>query len=121
MSSNVSTYFVCFLAVFAIAKGDGDDVFNYDDKTPFGPSKWVNISAACGGPRQSPINIRTKRTILANDTVTPLVISKFDELPVSALIKNNGHSLVIKMTYCDGESATFTGGPLGEAVYTIDR
>jgi carbonic anhydrase len=99
----------------------GEVHFSYEKDDEFGPSHWGRINIACVGLRQSPIDIKTNSVVISTSTGPSLTITKFDEVPQSSLIKNNGHSLVVKLNYADGNNAKFSGGPLGNDTYIIDK
>jgi carbonic anhydrase len=95
--------------------------FSYDEENArpdvFGPSNWGKIDPACDGPRQSPINIKTKK--VPRKEMESLQIERIDEIPEEIISVNNGHSFVFKMIYSHQKPARFVGGPLDNP-YNID-
>ena len=58
-----------------------------------GPSHWkaMHGNEACGGKKQSPINIEVSQAV-SNDNLTKLTFTGYDTKPTSMLLKNNGHT-----------------------------
>lgn len=56
-----------------------------------GPSKWHTVYANCGGEKQSPINIVTRKTE-SHPTLKPFTFEGYDRAQ-DVLVKNNGHSV----------------------------
>lgn len=85
---------------------NGQD-FSYDGK--MGPDHWGEQYNGCSGKYQSPINI----DLLNVETVDfdELKLLRFDERPISGDLVNNGHTVILHLTYED-EEPTISGGPL---------
>ncbi|XP_028840687.1 carbonic anhydrase 4a [Denticeps clupeoides] len=71
-----------------------------------GPRKWEEESSTCGGRKQSPINIVTRKTI-PDERLTPFQFSGYQQAFRSS-IKNNGHSVAVNIPHM----ATISGGNL---------
>ncbi|XP_064110885.1 uncharacterized protein LOC135218483 [Macrobrachium nipponense] len=74
---------------------------------PDGQNTWPQISASCGGNKQSPINIATSSTV--KESWSPLVFTNFNFTPMKMVLLNNDNGAVIvpSMEY----NATVQGGP----------
>ncbi|XP_006799631.1 carbonic anhydrase 4a [Neolamprologus brichardi] len=59
------------------------------------PEKWTHVNSACGGQKQSPINIVTRKTF-KDDRLTPLKFQNYQEIFTSTII-NNGHSAQVQI------------------------
>lgn len=95
--------------------------FSYYESDATGPSKWSTLtnSAACGGTRQSPIDLNFFNSYIASFT-DPLQIDGASQVPTSISVSNNGHSLVLKFNYANNFQIRFRKGPLGNDVYLVD-
>jgi len=70
--------------------------FCYDRRQPCGQHKWDGVCKT--GKRQSPINIRTKQTLLVNASKNPLEFnSKYSRAQSGFYVANNGHSVVVQL------------------------
>lgn len=85
--------------------------FSYNEKDRYGPSRWKDINATCGGDMQSPIKIDTNN-VEVRENAEPLVIEGVDLVPQSMKVENNGHSLKLTFKYQDNQKINLTGGPL---------
>lgn len=85
--------------------------FSYNEKDRYGPSRWKDINATCGGDMQSPIKIDTNNVEI-RENAEPLVIEGVDLVPQSMKVENNGHSLKLSFKYQDDQKINLTGGPL---------
>ncbi|CAG5876906.1 unnamed protein product [Menidia menidia] len=68
--------------------------------------KWDHANQDCGGSKQSPINIVTRKTI-KDERLTPLKFSNYQQIFKSS-IKNNGHSVQVGVPHL----STISGGDL---------
>lgn len=59
------------------------------------PEHWDHANGACGGTKQSPINIVTRKTILDN-YLTPFRFSNYQNVFRSTIV-NNGHSVQVSI------------------------
>ncbi|XP_055911169.1 carbonic anhydrase 2 isoform X2 [Eupeodes corollae] len=107
-----SSYFgFLFKAIFVILcydlKYTGAQDFSYDGT--MGPEHWGEQYNGCSGKYQSPINIDLLNVI--EHEFGDLVLERFDELPISGDLLNNGHTVIVHLNYED-EEPTISGGPL---------
>ncbi|KAM6906941.1 carbonic anhydrase 4a [Xenentodon cancila] len=70
------------------------------------PEKWSTAHSDCGGRRQSPINIVTRKTV-KDERLTPLQFSNYQQIFRSS-IRNNGHSVQVGIPHL----STISGGQL---------
>ena len=66
-----------------------------------GPANWKDMpgNAACGGQKQSPIDIVTSGANFL-DSMGNLVYSGYDQNPTSMKLKNNGHTGWLLVCLC---------------------
>jgi carbonic anhydrase len=90
--------------------------WSHKESEGLGPSKWSTEFPACGGVRQSPININWWETqyVFGSSLVTLVGALK---RPISMKYKNDGHGFFLTFEYADGVPPGITGGPLGQNVY----
>ena len=74
--------------------------------------------AACGGQRQSPIDIN-KNLGDKTKNENSLKITNGDLIPESVTLSNDGHGVSYQLNFANGEQVTMTGGPLGNATYVL--
>ncbi|XP_014244183.1 putative carbonic anhydrase 3 [Cimex lectularius] len=89
--------------------------FGYDEDD--GPHKWPRLFKECGGKYQSPINIEHK--MVKVKTFRALQFHGFDQLPLNTHIKNNGHSVEVRLD--TDEPIQISGGPLHRNSYTLEQ
>ncbi|XP_041863438.1 carbonic anhydrase 4a [Melanotaenia boesemani] len=70
------------------------------------PEKWDHVNKDCGGTKQSPINIVTRKT-LKDERLTPLLFENYQHI-FQSTIKNNGHSVEVGVPH----HSTISGGNL---------
>ncbi|XP_062446344.1 carbonic anhydrase 15-like [Rhea pennata] len=86
----------------------------YDSQDPAcGPSHWKELKAACGGSRQSPINI-DRRRLRRDGRLGRILFEGYDRAPAGRWrLANDGHTVVLSL---QGDSAAehinITGGGL---------
>lgn len=80
--------------------------FGYDGD--FGPAHWGEQFNSCDGKKQSPINI--DQSYVTKWSFPSLIFDKFDMIPESTEIKNNGHTVIVTMDF--DKDPTISGGPL---------
>ncbi|XP_001353354.2 carbonic anhydrase 2 [Drosophila pseudoobscura] len=101
---------VAFALILAYASSGLAQDFGYGGQ--HGPEHWSEDYNRCSGKQQSPINIdlvnvedKTYPTLeFFNTMVTPKVMH----------ISNNGHTVLVRMTYEEGMEPRVRGGPLSE-------
>ena len=97
----------------------GETIFSYDERDIYGPSNWGKINANCDGVSQSPVNLHTY-TALPSFLGQPLIIDRFDDIPMSVTVKNTGHSSSFNLKFKNNKPARLLGGPLKTA-YNLDN
>lgn len=84
-----------------------------------GPDHWSEHFNQCSGKHQSPININDVDVV--NRTFSKMLFNEFNKLPTNVTIFNNGHTVLVKMSY-DGHIPSITGGPLeGKGTYIFQQ
>jgi carbonic anhydrase len=81
------------------------------DYSEYGPDVWRELVPACGGQKQSPINIKTKCT--NQQSYDSFRLSDNHDQSLNFKLKNNGHTIVANTT----SSLSFTGGGLDGRFY----
>ncbi|KAH8372790.1 hypothetical protein KR009_005002 [Drosophila setifemur] len=84
---------------------------SYDYGFVRGPHTWT-----APGNNQSPINIETS-CLKDNCFDTPLVWSKYNDLPLGIRLENNGHTLVVRASFPCGSPWIDGGDLLGRFVF----
>ncbi|XP_076850178.1 carbonic anhydrase 4-like isoform X1 [Brachyhypopomus gauderio] len=79
-----------------------------------GPKKWADVVPSCGGERQSPINIVTKRAVSENN-LTPLTFQDYQHT-FNSIIINNGHTVKVNLS----GNARVAGGGLEGAYKAME-
>ncbi|XP_017775833.1 PREDICTED: carbonic anhydrase 15-like [Nicrophorus vespilloides] len=97
----VSVY--CFFGMLSI--GSGQD-FGYEGTV--GPNFWGEKYHHCIGKHQSPINIEEHNVEMVK--LFPMQFENFDFVPEEAVIKNNGHTVIV--TINSTKMPLISGGPL---------
>ncbi|XP_037815615.1 carbonic anhydrase 2 [Lucilia sericata] len=84
-----------------------------------GPDHWSEHYNQCSGKHQSPININDVDVV--NRTYTEMLYKNFDKIPLEATIFNNGHTVLVKLSY-EGDIPTISEGPLeGKGTYQFQQ
>ncbi|KAF7699831.1 carbonic anhydrase 4b [Silurus meridionalis] len=78
------------------------------DNSCKGPDEWKDVASTCGGKKQSPINIVTRKV-----TINHLPPFKFDgyQHAFESIITNNGHTVKLNLS---GEAVISNAGLTGE-------
>ncbi|KAL7023252.1 hypothetical protein ACKWTF_012536 [Chironomus riparius] len=85
--------------------------FSYNENDRYGPPRWKDINAQCGGRNQSPIAIDTG-FVAVRENAQELIIDGVDLVPQSMKVENNGHSLKLSFKYQNDQKINISGGPL---------
>ncbi|XP_034482128.1 carbonic anhydrase 2-like [Drosophila innubila] len=93
--------FACVLIV------SGND-FGYDGQQ--GPQHWADDYKRCSGKHQSPINI--DKLHVAEISYPEIKYFNFDAKPKAVHMKNNGHTVLVTMSFEPGKEPRVSGGPL---------
>uniref|UniRef100_A0A8D8ZPY4 carbonic anhydrase n=1 Tax=Cacopsylla melanoneura TaxID=428564 RepID=A0A8D8ZPY4_9HEMI len=85
--------------------------FGYDPDEPdeLGPERWSEDYRQCTGKYQSPIDI--EETLVSRVSLPELKFHGFEQEPISTMITNNGHTVLLNPKFAD--EPYITGGPLG--------
>ncbi|XP_017071607.1 carbonic anhydrase 2 [Drosophila eugracilis] len=84
--------------------------FGYEGR--HGPEHWSEDFARCSGKHQSPINIAEVNAV--EKKFSKLEFFNFNVEPETLQMSNNGHTVLVKMTFGEDEIPTVRGGPLAE-------
>ncbi|KAL7733274.1 hypothetical protein ACLKA6_004774 [Drosophila palustris] len=85
-----------------------------------GPEHWAEDYKRCSGKFQSPINI-DELNVEKRD-YPDLEYYNFDSIPKSVHIKNNGHTVLVTMSFAKGKEPRVRGGPLEtKAFYQFEQ
>ncbi|XP_017043459.1 carbonic anhydrase 2 [Drosophila ficusphila] len=84
--------------------------FGYDGR--HGPAHWSEDYAKCSGKHQSPINIDLVNAV--ERRFPRLDFYNFHVQPESIQMSNNGHTVLVKMSYDEDKIPIVRGGPLAE-------
>ncbi|KAH8380269.1 hypothetical protein KR009_009753, partial [Drosophila setifemur] len=84
--------------------------FGYEGR--HGPEHWGEEYARCSGKHQSPINIDLVNAV--ERKFPHLEFFNFNVDPKGMHMSNNGHTVLVKMTYDEDEVPSVRGGPLAE-------
>lgn len=77
------------------------------------PEKWNHANSACGGRKQSPINVVTRKT-LKDERLTPFQFDNYQQI-FKGTIKNNGHSVQVGVPHV----STISGGGLPDTYKAV--
>ncbi|KAH8366101.1 hypothetical protein KR093_009022, partial [Drosophila rubida] len=80
-----------------------------------GPDHWGDEYKRCSGKFQSPINI-DEHNVQMRD-YPDLEYYNFDTTPETVTLTNNGHTVLVKMTFASGKEPRVRGGPLERKAY----
>ncbi|XP_065360876.1 carbonic anhydrase 2 [Calliphora vicina] len=84
-----------------------------------GPDHWSEHYNQCSGKHQSPININDVDVV--NRTYSKMLFKNFAQLPVEAIVFNNGHTVLVKLNF-EGDIPTISDGPLeGKGTYQFQQ
>ncbi|TMW43960.1 hypothetical protein DOY81_010960 [Sarcophaga bullata] len=84
-----------------------------------GPDHWSEHYNQCSGKHQSPININDVDVV--NRTFTKMLFNEFHKPSISTSVFNNGHTVLVKMTF-DKDAPSIAEGPLeGKGVYQFQQ
>lgn len=97
--------FNTFLASLVLAQD-----FGYEGR--HGPEHWSEDYARCSGKHQSPINIDQVSAV--EKKFPKLEFFNFKVVPDNLQMTNNGHTVLVKMSYNEDEIPSVRGGPLAE-------
>ncbi|KAH8345692.1 hypothetical protein KR067_001369, partial [Drosophila pandora] len=84
--------------------------FGYEGRS--GPAHWGEEYARCTGKHQSPININ--HVSVKQNSYPKLEFHNFNVEPKTMLVTNNGHTVLVKMSFNEGKAPRVKGGPLAE-------
>ncbi|KAH8335342.1 hypothetical protein KR067_011003, partial [Drosophila pandora] len=84
--------------------------FGYEGR--HGPEHWGEEYARCSGKHQSPINIDLVNAVEKH--FPKLELFNFHVEPKGIHMSNNGHTVLVKMTFDEDRIPTVRGGPLAE-------
>uniref|UniRef100_A0A1B6CME5 carbonic anhydrase n=1 Tax=Clastoptera arizonana TaxID=38151 RepID=A0A1B6CME5_9HEMI len=89
--------------------------FGYDTEGEMSPDKWSETFQTCSGKYQSPIDI--EENLVYRVSLPPLDFDGFDDAPLSTVITNNGHTVMLQLNH--SQPVTISGGPLpGEYTFS---
>ncbi|XP_016997187.2 carbonic anhydrase 1-like [Drosophila takahashii] len=77
-----------------------------------GPEHWGEDYARCSGKHQSPINIDLVNAV--EKRFPSLEFFNFKVVPEAFQMSNNGHTVLVKMSFDEDKVPTVRGGPLAE-------
>merc|ERR1740137_148741 len=98
----------CLLLLLSLHLSLGGHGWNYDVKSESGPLHW---EYDCAGAEQSPVSLPGDAPV---NVLPPLVLEHYDQLPLSAMLRNNGHTVKITPQPKRPEATpTMSGGGLG--------
>ncbi|XP_052845032.1 carbonic anhydrase 1 isoform X1 [Drosophila gunungcola] len=84
--------------------------FGYEGR--YGPAHWGEDYARCSGKHQSPINI--DKVTAVEKRFPKLDFFNFNVVPHAFQMSNNGHTVLVKMSFDEDTVPTVRGGPLAE-------
>ncbi|KAH8270427.1 hypothetical protein KR018_009959, partial [Drosophila ironensis] len=84
--------------------------FGYEGR--HGPEHWSEDYAKCSGKHQSPINIDLVNAV--EKKFPKLEFYNFNVEPRGMHMSNNGHTVLVKMSFDEDKMPTVRGGPLAE-------
>lgn len=87
--------------------------FGYEGR--HGPEHWSEDYARCSGKHQSPINIDQVSAV--EKKFPKLEFFNFKVVPDNLQMTNNGHTVLVKMSYNEDEIPSVRGGPLAEKTH----
>ncbi|KAH8367274.1 hypothetical protein KR200_008104 [Drosophila serrata] len=99
----IATILICASAVLA-------QDFGYEGR--HGPEHWSEDYARCSGKHQSPINIDLVNAV--EKKFEKLEFLNFHVKPRNFQMTNNGHTVLVKLTYDEDKVPSVRGGPLSE-------
>jgi len=95
---------VLLLLPAALASSD----WSYDHHGGSGPEHW---DGECRGQSQSPIDLEEQELTVS---LPPLSLADYDQVPVSSLLVNNGHSVKLTNQYSAGLTPQMSGAGLND-------
>ncbi|SPP76273.1 carbonic anhydrase 2 [Drosophila guanche] len=112
---NPTTTAMGFALILAYASSGLAQDFGYGGK--HGPEHWSEDYNRCSGKQQSPINIDLVN--VEEKEYPPLEFFNSMVSPKAIHMMNNGHTVLVRMSFEDGKEPRVRGGPLAEqAPYT---
>lgn len=87
--------------------------FGYGGK--HGPEHWADDYQRCSGKYQSPINIDELN--VEKKDYPDLEYYNFNSIPESVHLTNNGHTVLVTMSFAKGKEPRVRGGPLERKTY----
>jgi len=84
--------------------------FGYEGR--HGPEHWGEDYARCSGKHQSPINIDLVNAV--EKKFPNLEFFNFNVIPKAFQMSNNGHTVLVKMSFDEDTVPSVRGGPLAE-------
>ncbi|EDW79286.2 uncharacterized protein Dwil_GK13282 [Drosophila willistoni] len=96
---------ICFSVSLTLSQD-----FGYGGK--HGPEHWSEDFKRCNGKHQSPINIDLVNVV--EREFSPLEFTNFDAKPTGIQVSNNGHTVLVRMTFAEGDEPRVFGGPLAD-------
>ncbi|KAH8251098.1 hypothetical protein KR026_011317 [Drosophila bipectinata] len=103
-------FVVYSFVIFALSEAVWAQDFGYEGRS--GPEHWGEEYARCTGKHQSPININ--HVSVKQYSFPKLEFHNFNVEPKSMLVTNNGHTVLVKMSFNKGKAPRVRGGPLAE-------
>ncbi|XP_027951724.1 carbonic anhydrase 15-like isoform X2 [Eumetopias jubatus] len=87
---------LAFLTAPLVVCGDTEGTWYYDSQDPkCGPTHWMEMALACGGPAQSPINIDL-HLAQRDPTLGPFIFQGYNSAPPSPwTLENDGHTGIL--------------------------
>ncbi|XP_025713830.1 carbonic anhydrase 15-like isoform X2 [Callorhinus ursinus] len=87
---------LAFLTAPLVVCGDTEGTWCYDSQDPkCGPTHWMEMALACGGPAQSPINIDL-HLAQRDPTLGPFIFQGYNSAPPGPwTLENDGHTGIL--------------------------
>ncbi|KAF6277676.1 hypothetical protein mRhiFer1_001964 [Rhinolophus ferrumequinum] len=89
---------LAFLTVRLVVAADSEGTWCYDSQDPkCGPAHWKELSPACGGPAQSPINIDLQ-LVQRDPTLGSFIFQGYNSAPPGPwTLENDGHTVLLRV------------------------
>ncbi|XP_074177787.1 carbonic anhydrase 15 isoform X3 [Rhinolophus sinicus] len=96
---------LAFLTMRLVVAADSEGTWCYDSQdpkcdphlVPSGPTHWKELSPACGGPAQSPINIDLQ-LVQRDPTLGPFIFQGYNSAPPGSwTLENDGHTVLLRV------------------------
>uniref|UniRef100_A0A8C5KGF7 carbonic anhydrase n=2 Tax=Jaculus jaculus TaxID=51337 RepID=A0A8C5KGF7_JACJA len=91
-------FLLLFLTGQPTGQWDSKGAWCYDSQDPkCGPTHWKELTPACGGPAQSPINIDL-HLVQKDSTLGPFIFQGYDSAPPGPwTLENDGHTVLLRV------------------------